>query len=291
MTRIVWDATGERLYETGVSNGVLYLQDNNGEYPKGVAWNGLTSVNENPTGAEPTPLYADNIKYLELMSVEEFEATVEAFTYPKEFEECDGSAEIASGVTVGQQPRRPFGLSYKTIIGNDVKYEDYGYKIHLVYGAKVSPSDKSYETINESPDAITFSWDMTTTPVPVPGMKPTSTLVLDSTKVDPDKLKMIEDILYGENETARLPLPSEILSIIGEDIEVEADEPQFDDQTGVITIPNVVGVKYKVDGNEVSSGPQDPIQQDEEVTVTAEAEPGYKLKPGTVSSWEFVWYS
>lgn len=222
--KIVWDKTGERFYETGVDRGVLYVQDSLGKYPNGVAWNGLTGVTESPTGAEPTPLYADNIKYLNLISVEEFEANIEAYTYPEEFEECDGSAELTPGVTLGQQPRKTFGLCYRTRLGNDLDGEDYGYKLHLIYGAKAAPSDKGYETINDTPDAITFSWDVTTTPVPVTGFKPTASLVIDSTKVDSAKLQALEEILYGkaavEGETpseeveARLPLPDEVLTII-----------------------------------------------------------------------------
>lgn len=215
MSKIVWDKIGERFYETGVDRGVLYVQDDQGNYPKGVAWNGLIGVTESPTGAEPTPLYADNIKYLNLISVEEFEASIEAYTYPEEFEECDGSAELAPGITLGQQPRKAFGLCYRTKLGNDLEGDDYGYKLHLIYGAKAAPSEKGYETINDSPDAVTFSWDITTTPVPVTGFKPTSTLVIDSTKVDPDKLVELEEILYGsEQEDARLPLPDEVLTII-----------------------------------------------------------------------------
>ena len=223
--KIVWDKTGERFYETGVDRGVLYVQDDQGKYPKGVAWNGLTGVTESPTGAEPNPLYADNIKYLNLFSVEEFEANIEAYTYPEEFEECDGSAELTPGVTLGQQPRKTFGLCYRTKLGNDLEGEDYGYKLHLIYGAKAAPSDKGYETINDTPDAITFSWDVTTTPVPVTGFKPTALLVVDSTKVDPDNLAALEEILYGSEEEvvneetvpgvdARLPLPDEVLTII-----------------------------------------------------------------------------
>lgn len=215
MSKIVWDKTGERFYETGVDRGVLYVQDDQGNYPKGVAWNGLIQVTENPTGAEPTPLYADNIKYLNLTSAEEFEATIEAYTYPEEFEECDGSAELAPGITIGQQPRKAFGLCYRTKLGNDLEGDDYGYKLHLIYGAKAAPTEKGYETINDSPDAITFSWDITTTPVPVTGFKPTASLVVDSTKVAPEKLEALEEILYGsEEEDARLPLPDEVLTII-----------------------------------------------------------------------------
>lgn len=215
MAKIVWDKTGERIYETGVEQGVLYNIDEGGAYSKGVPWNGLTAVTESPSGAEATPLYADNIKYLELMSAEEFGATIEAYTYPDEFGECDGTATIEKGVVIGQQSRKIFGLSYKTVVGNDVKNNDYGYKLHLIYGAKAAPSEKAYSTINDSPEAITFSWEVTTTPVPVSGHKPTSTLVIDSTKVGEGVMKKIEDVLYGTEEAeARLPLPDEVLSII-----------------------------------------------------------------------------
>lgn len=216
MAQLVWDQTGERYYETGVDHGVLYLMDDHGAYTTGVAWNGLTAVNENPTGAEPNALYADNIKYLNLMSAEEFEGSVEAYTYPDEFAECDGSKEIATGVYIGQQPRKTFGMSYRTKIGNDVVGQDLGYKIHLVYGALASPSEKAYESVNDDPDAINFSWDLTTTPVNVTGGKPTATLTIDSTKVKADKLKDLEAVLYGgENTMASLPLPDRVAQIIG----------------------------------------------------------------------------
>lgn len=216
MAQLVWDQTGKRYYETGVDHGVLYLMDDQGAYTTGVAWNGLTAVNENPTGAEPNALYADNIKYLNLMSAEEFEGSVEAYTYPDEFSECDGSKEIVTGVYIGQQPRKTFGMSYRTKIGNDVVGQDLGYKIHLVYGALASPSEKAYESVNDDPDAINFSWDLTTTPVNVTGGKPTATLTIDSTKVNPDKLKDLEAVLYGdENTTASLPLPDRVAQIIG----------------------------------------------------------------------------
>lgn len=214
MEKIVWDQTGERLYETGVKNGVLYVQEN-GTYPKGVAWNGLTAVTESPSGAEPTALYADDTKYVNLVSAEEFGATVEAYTYPDEFAECDGSASIADGVYIGQQNRKTFGLSYKTTVGNDVNNNNHGYKLHLIYGAVASPSEKSYSTINDSPDAITFSWEISTTPVNVTGHKPTALLTIDSTKVDPAKLAKLEAVLYGSSTAdARLPLPDEIVSIL-----------------------------------------------------------------------------
>lgn len=216
MARLVWDKTGERFYETGVRQGVLYPMVD-GAYPKGVAWNGLTAVTESPSGAESTALYADDIKYLNLRSTEEFGATIEAYTYPKEFEECDGSAELAAGVTIGQQPRKSFGLSYRTALGNDVENENHGYKLHLLYGATASPSEKAYATISDSPEAITFSWEVTTVPVNVEGFKPTALLTIDSTKVDPAKLTALEDILYGKAETeARLPLPDEIATLMAQ---------------------------------------------------------------------------
>ena len=217
MSKLVWDQTGERLYETGVKKGVLYVQDSGGTYPKGVVWNGLTTVTESPSGAEATPLYADDIKYLNLMSTEELGGTIEAYTYPDEFAECDGSASIATGVLIGQQPRKTFGMAYTTTLGNDVDSNAHGYKLHLIYGALASPSEKSYSTINDSPEAITFSWEFSTTPVNVAGFKPTANIVIDSTKATPEKLTALEKILYGDTETeARLPLPDEVASIMGE---------------------------------------------------------------------------
>ena len=214
MAKLIWDASGERFYETGVKNGVLYVQEA-GAYPKGVAWNGLTAVTESPSGAEATPLYADDIKYLNLMSNEEFGATIEAYTYPDEFMVCDGSAALVEGVYIGQQPRKAFGMCYRTVLGNDVASNDYGYKLHLIYGALAAPSEKAYATINDSPEAITFSWEVTTTPVNATGHKPTASLVIDSTKVDSEKLAALEAVLYGsESEEARLPLPDEVLEIV-----------------------------------------------------------------------------
>lgn len=217
MAKLQWDLTGEHIYETGISKGVLYKHDNeaNKQYSKASPWNGLTSVSESPTGAEATALYADNIKYLNMMSAEEFGGTIEAYTYPDAFAECDGSATIAVGITIGQQARVPFGLSYQTVVGNDTIGEAYGYKIHLIYGCLASPSDRSYQTINDSPEAITFSWEFSTTPVNVEGHKATSLVVIDSTKftteADKAKLQALEDILYGTDEAeARLPLPDEI---------------------------------------------------------------------------------
>lgn len=223
MAKLVWDKTGERLFETGVDQGVLYVQDTSGTYPKGVAWNGLTAVTESPSGAEATALYADNIKYLNLLSTEEFGATIEAYTYPDEFGECNGEAELAAGVSIGQQARKKFGMCYRTKIGNDVDGNDHGYKLHIVYGAQAAPSEKAYATINDSPEAITFSWEVTTTPVNVTGKKPTASITIDSTKVNADKLAALELILYGKDPTQtagndgvdpRLPLPDEIAEIM-----------------------------------------------------------------------------
>ena len=219
MAILTWDDVSKRLYETGVDHGVVYPQDANGVYSNGYAWNGLTAVTESPSGAESNPLYADNIKYLDLRSAEEFGATVEAYTYPDEFALCDGSAELTDGVMIGQQVRKPFGLSYRTIIGNDTKNNDYGYKLHLIYGATASPSEKGYQTVNDSPEAISFSWELTTTPVAVSGYKPTASLVIDSTKFTTETqrgyLTALETVLYGaENVDPRLPLPDEVLRIL-----------------------------------------------------------------------------
>lgn len=216
MSKIIWDAVGEKTYETGIRNGVLYPIHTDGTYPNGHAWNGLTAVTESPTGAEATALYADDIKYLNLVSAEEFGATIEAYTYPAEFEACDGSnSELAAGVTIGQQDRQMFGMAYRTVIGDDVQGNAKGYKIHLIYGATAAPSEKNYQTINDSPEAITFSWEVSTTPVPVTGEKPTATLIIDSTKIDPAKLAALELILYGDDAVdPRLPLPDEIISIV-----------------------------------------------------------------------------
>lgn len=223
MAKVKWDQTGERLYETGVDRGVVYPQASNGSYPKGAGWNGLTAVTESPSGAEPTPLWANNHKYLTLMSAEEFGATIEAYTYPDEFAECDGSAELAKGVRIGQQKRKAFGFTYRTKIGNDVDGESHGYKLHLVYGALAAPSEKNRQTINEDPEATTMSWEISTTPVEVDGFEPTSHVEIDSTTADPEKLAALETILYGKDPTQpegsdgvdpRLPLPDEVATLM-----------------------------------------------------------------------------
>ena len=215
MAKLIFNNVGERLFETGVKNGVLYVMGDDGAYGNGVVWNGLTAVTESPSGAETTPLYADDVKYVVIYAAEEFGATVEAYTYPEEFEQCDGSAAISEGITIGQQTRKSFGMCYKTSVGNDVQGQDYGYKIHIIYGAKAAPSEKSYSTINDSPEAVTFSWELSTVPVPVEGHNPTATMVIDSTRVPAEKMALIEAKLYGSEEAeATLPLPNEILELI-----------------------------------------------------------------------------
>lgn len=216
MSKLKWDLTGERVYETGLDRGVLFPMGDSGAYEKGVAWNGLSSVNESPSGGEPNAVWADNMKYLNLMSAEDFGATVEAYTYPPEFEECDGSAEIAPGVTIGQQDRKMFGMSYRTLIGNDVVGTKLGYKIHLIYGAQASPSEKNRTTVNESPEATAFSWELSTTPVDVPGYKPTAHLVIDSTKTSAEKLAALEKLLYGDDNDGEstLPMPEQVIEMM-----------------------------------------------------------------------------
>ena len=278
MAELTWDDIGEKLYETGVDHGVLYLPDpGTGAYDEGVAWNGLVSVTESPSGAEPTAQYADNIKYLNLISAEEFAATVEAFTYPDEFAQCDGSAEPQPGVLVGQQDRRGFGLAYRTKLGNDLEGDAHGYKLHLVYGAKAAPSEKAYTTINDSPEAITFSWELSTTPVPVAGLKPTSLLVIDSTKVDAADLAALEDILFGTvGDDPRLPLPDEVLTIFGAgvtnvDMGTFANQPSYNAGTHVITLPAVTGVQWAINGEDVAAGAQPALAVGETAEVTARA--------------------
>ena len=215
MAKLVWDQTGQKFFETGVSNGVLYVSDGQGGYQTGVAWNGLTQVAENPSGAESNPVYADNIKYLNIISAEEFGATIEAYTYPDEFMECDGSAQVVAGVNIGQQARKSFGISYRTRVGNDVAGDNLGYKIHVIYNCQAAPSGKTYSTVNESPEAITFSWEVTTTPVPVEGFRPTATVVFDSTKLAADKMAAVEEALYGgASKEATLPSIEELLALV-----------------------------------------------------------------------------
>ena len=215
MSKLVWDKAGQKFFETGVDHGVLYVSDGKGGYLEGVAWNGLTQVSENPSGAESNPIYADNIKYLNIISAEEFGATIEAYTYPDEFMECDGSAEVVAGVNIGQQARKTFALCYRTRIGNDVAGDNLGYKIHIIYNCQAAPSGKTYSTVNESPEAITFSWEVTTTPVPVEGFRPTATVVFDSTKLDAEKMAAVENALYGgASSEPGLPSIEELLALV-----------------------------------------------------------------------------
>lgn len=283
--RLAWDQVGERLYETGVDRGVLFLSDNNGVYDQGYAWNGLTTVTESPSGADANPQYADNIKYLNLVSAEQFGGTIEAFTYPDEFAECDGTAVPTSGVMVGQQGRRTFGLAYRTRVGNDVDGTDAGYKLHLVYGALAAPSEKAYATINDSPEALTFSWTISTTPVQVTDLKPTASLTIDSTKVNAAALAQLEDILYGTpGADPRLPLPDEVIGIFsGTVTTVATEQPTYNAATDIITIPATVGVNYQVDGATVPAGPYGPIT--ETTVVTAVPAPGYEFTPTSDTDW------
>lgn len=292
MAELKWDQVGERRFETGVSKGVLYLPNNLGVYDDGYAWNGLVTVSETPSGAEPTPQYADNIKYVVLTSAEEFGATIEAFTYPDEFGQCDGSASPEPGIVLGQQNRKPFGLSYQTLIGNDLDGTDHGFKIHLVYGAKAAPSERAYTTVNDSPEAITFSWEVTTTPVAVGTIggvdyKPAASLTIDSTKVDADALDDLMAVLYGTVGTdPSLPSPAEVVAMFaGTLIEAAPTEPTYNGTTKVITIPAVTGVVYKMDGETLVSGAQPAITEDK--IVTAHPAAGYKFPAVTDNDWLF----
>lgn len=293
MTTLKWDQPGERTYETGVSKGVLYLQ-NNGIYDTGVAWNGLTTLTESPSGAESNKQYADNMVYLNLLSVEQFGGTIEAFTYPDEWAECDGSAEPTAGVLVGQQPRRTFGLSYQTKVGNDMDPEA-GYKIHLVYGALAAPSEKAYATVNDSPEAMGLSWDISTTPVEVPGtnpttgkpFKPTASLVIDSTKVSASGLTTLTDALYGTaGQDPRLPLPGEVISMFsGTVTTVTPTQPAFDQPTNTITIPTVAGVNYYINDVLQTAG---PVVITTDTIVTAMPASGYKFPAVVDNDWLYT---
>ena len=289
MTRIQWDQTGERRYEGGVDHGVLYERDPAGEYSTGVEWNGLTTVTESPSGAESNPQYADNIKYLDLISAEQFAATIEAFTYPDEFEKYDGSPSPIPGVSVGQQNRKPFGFSYRTKVGNDVEGIDYGYKIHLVYGATAAPSEKARATINDSPEALNFSWAISTNPVAVGTIggveyNPTATITLDSTKLPADKMTMIENILYGDADNdPSMPLPIDVITMLSTTTTLATPvEPAYDNSTHTITIPSVTGVKYTIDGEEVAAG---PVVITEDTIVKAYPQTGYHFPDVVDDDW------
>jgi hypothetical protein len=285
MTRVQWDKVGEKVYQTGVDRGVLYRPDNTGDYVNGYAWNGLSSVTESPTGAEANKQYADNIVYVNLRSAEEFGATLEAFTYPEQFEECDGSASPQVGVSIGQQGRATFGLSYRTLIGNDLEGTDFGYKLHLVYGATAAPSERAYATVNDSPEAITFSWEITTVPVAVTGLRPTASITIDSTKVDADALATLEDFLYGTVGTdPSLPSPDEVLALFDGTITTTAavTAPTYNSSTDIITIPSITGVVYKING-EIVTGTYGPITAN--TLVTAEPAAGYRFPTPSDDDW------
>lgn len=287
MTKLKWDQVGEKVYETGVDQGVLYLTNPSGAYDNGFAWNGLVSVSESPSGAESNKQYANNSVYLNLTSAEEFSATVEAFTYPEEFAQCDGSAVPTAGVYVGQQRRKTFGLAYRTRVGNDIDAADYGYKLHLIYGALAAPTEKAYTTINDSPEAATFSWELSTTPVEVGNdLKPTATLTIDSTKVSATKLAELEALLYGTvGVNPQLPSPAAVIAMFdGTQIEVAPTAPTYNDATDTITIPGTTGVIYQIDGEPVAAGPR-VITQDTVVTAVPAA--GYKFPAVTDDDWYF----
>lgn len=283
MTVLQWDNVGERRYETGVDHGVLYQLDETGSYVDGVPWNGLTTVTESPSGAESNKQFADNIVYVNLISAEEFGGTIEAFTYPDEFGQNDGTDSPADGLALGQQGRRPFGLVYRTLMGNDIDGQEHGYKLHLVYGAQAAPSEKAYATVNDSPEAIAFSWEFTTTPINVTGLKPTSILTVDSTTSDPDALADLEDILFGTvADDARLPTPDEVIALFTTgltdvDLTLAANQPSFVSGTGVITLPSVTGVQWKVGGANVSAGAQPALSSGQQATVRATALEDYNL--------------
>lgn len=285
MAQLTWDETGKRFYETGVDHGVLYLQNSLGAYTNGVAWNGLTAVTESPTGAEANPMYADNIKYLNLISTEEFGCTIEAYTYPDEFAQCDGTATPSAGLAVGQQTRKTFGFAYRTKLGNDIDGSDYGYKLHLIYGALAAPSEKAYATVNDSPEALTFSWEITTTAVNVPNLKPTAQITVDSTKVDADALADLEALLYGTaGVDPVLPLPGDVIDLFADGlVEVEATAPTYNGTTHVITIPTVTGVTYKI-GNVTKTG---TVTITADTVVTASANKGYKFPVVSDNDWLF----
>lgn len=287
MSKIIWDAVGEKFFETGLSKGVLFPTIA-GVYQKGVPWNGLISVAESPSGAELTDLWADDIKYASLRSTEQFGATIEAYTYPPEFAACDGSAALVDGVMIGQQSRAPFGFCYRTIVGNDVDSDSAGYKLHIVYGASANPSEKNFQSVNDSPEAITFSWEVSTIPVAVASHKPTSTVVIDSTKVNPTKLAALEDILYGTaGVDPRLPLPDEIKELmLG--TEATPASPTFVANTGVLTVPETTGIVYLVNGVEANAGAQNAVDGGVTLVVTATPDTGYYIPAGVNTKWTFV---
>lgn len=289
MAQLVWDQVGERVFETGIDHGVLYIPDNNGAYVDGVAWNGLTTVTEKPSGADPNPKYADNIVYLNLRSAERFGGTIEAITYPPEWDQFDGIARPTQGISIGQQNRRTFGLSYRTLKGNDVEGDDYGYKLHLVWGASASPTERGYTTVNDSPDTLAFSWDFDSQPVAVGTIagvtyKPTALLVVDSTEVLPATLATLEQILYGTaGVDPALPLPATVITMFqGGVVQVAPNQPAFNQATNTITIPAVAGVTYYIDGDPVPPG---AVVITEDTIVQARPNAGFVFTPGVDDDW------
>lgn len=290
MTKLAWDQTGERLYETGVDRGVLYIPNASGVYDVGYSWNGLTTVTEAPSGAETTPQYADNIKYLNLLSIEEFGGTIEAFTSPEAFDQCDGTATPQAGVSIGQQTRKTFGFCYRTKIGNDTEGNDFGYKLHLVYNALAAPSEKAYATVNDSPEPISLSWEFTTTPIGVGTIggttyKPSASMTIDSTKVDADALADLEDALYGTvGQDPRLPTPAEVIAFFsGTVVSATPTVPTYNASTDIITIPAVTGVVYYIDGEVVPAGPFGPITANTFIRALPDA--GYKFPESADNDW------
>jgi hypothetical protein len=283
VSTLTWDQTGQREYETGVDRGVLFIPDDTGVYTEGYAWNGLTTITESPSGAEANPQYADNIKYLNLLSAEQFGATIEALTYPDEFAQCDGTATPTPGVSIGQQSRKTFGLCYRTKVGNDLDGTDFGYKLHLIYGATAAPSEKAYASINDSPAAITFSWAVTTTPIDVPGLKPTASITIDSTKVDAGALSDLEDFLYGTTGTdPSLPTPTDVLALFADTVtEVSPVMPTYTSGTHTIAIPTTTGVVYKINGLEATGS----VVITEDTVVKAYPTTGHKFPAVIADEW------
>jgi len=291
MTALTWDGAGTRLYETGVDKGVLYIPDVNGIYNTGFAWNGLTTVTESPSGAEASAQYADNMKYLVLVSAEDFGATIEAFTYPEEFAQCDGSATPLAGLRLGQQARKSFGMCYRTKIGDDLVGSDKGYKLHLIYGAMAAPTEKAYATVNDSPEAITFSWEITTTPVVTAGYKPTASITIDSTKVDPTKLAALELVLYGTaGVDPLLPTPTAVIAALtttltAVDLGTPANQPTYVAGTHIVTLPSVTGVTWYINGIVKTAGAQSAMTTGQVSNIVAVANTGYRLVGDT--DWTF----
>lgn len=290
MSRLLWDQSGQKKYETGLDRGVLYIPNVSGAYTTGFAWNGLTTVTQTPSGAESNKQYADNLVYAILLSAEEYGGSIEAFTYPEEFAQCDGTASPEAGIYIGQQNRQPFGLSWRTVLGNDVLANAYGYKLHLVYGALASPSEKTHTTINDSPELVTFSWDFTTTPIAVGTIgsveyKPASYLQIDSTTVQAGALTTLEDLLYGTVSTsAALPTPAEVVALFaGTVTSVTPSTPTYNASTDIITIPTQTGVQYSINGVDVDAGATDPITAS--VMVTARPKAGYKFPAIVADEW------